>query len=605
MKRSIESYRQDIAPVTDLWPDMCHGGHRPKTHRMRSQLLASLGFKRCYVVVPPPGYVWFSSPFLGIAEAHNPYGHHGLDSILHGGEAMFDTIREAHRAGLEIFAIMKPYEGGTGHTIPDGALPPVPRVCIPQVGGIGVGYDVFLEDHPEMRVMRRPIANYESLVDQPVRSIEMVFCLDEVTQTAPGWKIQRFASQPDSVVVEQPVKDIRLWTSADNGTYEPYTSSFELTERLEERQLFDANGFALADGPSRCRVLTITGLAIPRERPYVAVELPDAEGELVTNPFSLITLNGELGEVPTTCTDSLRGTLKPGDAPGAKKPLRAFAELGFEFDWHGSGMWGRGWRASRVYGIARGKYRYMKGTHCEAYPEVREYWLDQIDRLIDMGVDGVDIRVQNHSAMISDWAHYGYNPPLVEAYREAHGVDITDHGADPEKLMRIRGEYFFEFLKETSSRLHAAGRTFQMHLRDGQEKPSLRSDHGHAGWWALPKIIMDWRKVTDLADEITIKDYNFGRYDRNIADGIKSRAHEAGKPVWVHCYIQQGPDLTPEFFSAVRRDERISGVLLYETILSKKYDLGILGIDECGEPFAHERTLSELERSLRPQAPGP
>ncbi len=595
----LEEVPMDVAPVTDLWPDMCHGPHRPRTHLRRAELLSLLGFGRYYVVAPPPGYVWFSGEFLQIAGPHNPYSHYGLDSIIHGGDPVFESVHAAHRAGMEVFAVMKPYEGGSGITLPAGGQPPVPRICFDQIGGLGVGYDVFLEEHPEMRVSRKPIPDYERLVAQPIRSIEIVFSLERIEETAEGWEIKVFPAQQDSVVAESPLEEVRLWISSDNGTYRPYEGTFEVSERLESRTLYDANGFPLSADPSRCRVVTIDGLSLSADVSYLAVEFPDRKSPLRTNPFSMITVKGDLGDIPVTCTDAVRRVLRSGDEKGGGGAGRDFRELGFEFDWHGSGMWGSGWRESGCYGIARGKYSYMKGTHCEAYPEVREYWLDQIDKLIAMGVDGVDIRLQNHSGMIGDWACYGYNPPLVEAYRKQYGIDILSEEADPMKLMRLRGGFFLEFLEEAAKRLHGAGRKLQLHLRDGQEKPQLRSDHGHAGWWAMPKIVVDWERAVDLADEISIKDYNFGRYDSEVADGIKTRGKETGKPVWVHCYIQQGADMHPEFFEAVRDDSRIHGLLLYETIHSAKYDLGLIRITPDGVPHLHERSVEELAKALR------
>jgi hypothetical protein len=84
----------------------------------------------------------------------------------------------------------------------------------------------------------------------------------------------------------------------------------------------------------------------------------------------------------------------------------------------------------------------------------------------------------------------------------------------------------------------------------------------------MPKVIPDWHRVIQIADEITIKDYNWGKYNPYMSDRIKDAAALAGKPLWVHCYMQQGHDLNPEFLKAVESDPRVSGILLYEVVYS-------------------------------------
>jgi len=86
----------------------------------------------------------------------------------------------------------------------------------------------------------------------------------------------------------------------------------------------------------------------------------------------------------------------------------------------------------------------MPGTPCEAYPEVQEYWIEQVRRVLAMGFDGIDFRLQNHSGMVTDYVNYGYNEPIVRSYKEKYGINILKDKADPLKIMQIRGDYFLE-----------------------------------------------------------------------------------------------------------------------------------------------------------------
>ncbi|MBT3291371.1 MAG: hypothetical protein HN380_28770, partial [Victivallales bacterium] len=285
--------------------------------------------------------------------------------------------------------------------------------------------------------------------------------------------------------------------------------------------------------------------------------------------------------------------------PTVEDAATAFSQNGFEFEWHGSGFWGQGWRQDRAYGIARGKLPYMKGTPCEAIPEVRQYWLDWVDRCIAMGFDGIDMRLQNHSGMVSDYTEFGYNQPIVDRYRELHGIDICQAAADPLEIMRIRGEFFAQFLKEAADSLHAAGRKLQIHLRHAHEAPKLSHDFNELGFWAMPKVWLDWEQAVDLADEITLKHYYHNQYRPALAQGIRERANAQGKPVWIHCYIAQGRELNDTFLDAVDADAGIAGVLLYEVAHSSKNENNMGLIEQYGPVGYNEPAAQALAQVLQ------
>jgi hypothetical protein len=280
-------------------------------------------------------------------------------------------------------------------------------------------------------------------------------------------------------------------------------------------------------------------------------------------------------------------------------------DWGFEFEWHGGDIWfGDGWHANTVYGIGRGKLLTMKGTHCEAYPEVRRYWLEQVEKLIDMGYDGVDFRLQNHSSMVSDYAAFGYNPPLVERYRERYGVDPLTDEVDPLRMMAVRGTFFQEFLEQAADLLHSRGRKLQVHLRHAHQEPTLSSEFNQLGFWAMPKVwLEDWRGVVDLADEVTIKDYYFGEYDPDNARAIKEYAQAQGKPVWVHNYISQGDAISPAFVSAVSADPTVSGILLYEVFYAgrtrEQPNQGLITVID-GRPVFSPAAVDAIRELSRP-----
>jgi hypothetical protein len=268
-----------------------------------------------------------------------------------------------------------------------------------------------------------------------------------------------------------------------------------------------------------------------------------------------------------------------------------FNKWGFEFEFRGTGygkpteLWECGWQSSPVYGIGRGKFKYLKGTACEAYPEVRNSWLDQVDKVVCMGFNGIDFRMQNHSNMVSDYVNYGYNEPIINRYKEKYGVDIINEKADPLKIMSIRGEFYTLFLRDAEEIIHAAGRKLQIHLRHCYEDPILSYAHNELGFCSMPKVLLDWKKAIDLADEITIKDYYHNKYRTWMSKGIKEYARDQGKLVWTHCYIDQGNELNSDYIHAIEADEYIGGILLYEVANSERAHSrqGLISIHEDGD----------------------
>jgi hypothetical protein len=574
-----------FAAVIDIFPQLCLGQYDAAKVEKNIALLADLGIKRLYFVVCQPGYPSFSNPWVALLPPGNDCDNYALESVIALESPNLTFCRYAKKFGMEAIAIMKPYEGGGGATVPHDARffweAGGRHEC---VGGDRVNFDNLLARHPEFRVQRKPIPNYERDIHQPFRRVELVFCLDEIPPTRRAAAIP--AASEGYRVEDHPV-EFTLWSSRDNGVYEQVAQDYTLTERIEEREIYSVYGKPLFPGKKRCRVVEITGLDLSGPVDYLAITLrgnPEHIQRLQTIPGTMFQAFGPDAPIPITTAQYVRHGASPSQAklpPGErmwgmeKHPRQSamdFSEWGFEFGWYGGGIWfGDGWHNQTVYGIGRGKIMTMKGTHCEAYPEVRAYWLGQIETLIAMGYDGVDIRLQNHSGMVSDIAEFGFNPPLIKRYRETYGTDPMGEDFDPLKMMAVRGQFFQEFLKDAADLLHQNGRTLQVHLRHAHQEPRLSSDFNELGFWAMPKIwLADWKGVVDLADEVTIKDYFWGSYDSDKASEIKQYARSEGKAVWIHNYIGQGDAIRADFIDAVAEDPTVSGILLYEAFHAGK-----------------------------------
>ena len=564
-----------IAPVVDIQPQL-RGFHDHKRIHEEMLLLKKLGFNRVYFVLCQPGYPAFSDPTISIMSPEKGTGNHTLESIIALGDPNFAYLYETQKLGMEAWAIIKPYESGTGFTIPHNASAPLSRKQIETIGGQHINFDNLISNNPELRVKRKP--EPDSIINrlnEPIKSLEVAFCLDSFSQKISAKKYFEFGGLKDSKIQ---IPEITLWYSEDNGKYIKYNDSIEVVSTIEYRQIKDANGFLLSDTPKRVLILNIANFTLSEKYRYLAISV-DRHENLYTIPYSMIKAFTLSGEVPITTSIFVRSPLCQEEAKkspqerewglenhpvNGKEAAKEFMDWGFEFEFQGAGFWGDGWVSNSIYGMAKGKRQYMGGTPCEAYPEVQEYWIEQVRRVMKMGFDGIDFRLQNHSGMVSDYVNYGYNEPIVKRYKEEYGIDILKEVADPLKIMKIRGEYFMSFLEKAADVIHSSNKKMQVHLRNANEKPVLSDDFNELGFWAMPKILLDWKKIVDLADEITIKDYYNGDYRPLMADSIKNYACNKGKRVWVHNYFTQGDGINYNFLNAIEEDKRIGGILLYE-----------------------------------------
>jgi hypothetical protein len=546
----------------DLDHDLCCYFHNSELLEQKIRLIADCGFKRFYIIAPPPGEPDYSVRI--VPQDSTNFLRQSRAAV--GKDPLRQAIAFAKKTGMEVFVQFKPYEGGGAFTVPHNFVPPCGRNWIETLGGRAVGVDPFAVEHPEMLEMRKDTDN---AISAAVDRIEMVFVLDcipggeglEVTQGAMK-KVRRngYPGLGMNAIAEYPATNFVLYTSTDNGKYERYSKEFIVSERIERRLIRNANDELVFPGAVLCRVIELSGLKL--QTPYFAVDFEGDEKAFRTIPYSSSCFSAYAGQqkLPSTISPKVRDGLLTGKS--------GFEENGFEFEENGPYYWDYGWRTQHLFGFARGKAKHVRGSLCEAYPEVRAHWLRQIQRYMELGCDGVDIRLQNHTSGITDFVNYGFNPPLVEAYRKQYGVDITKQDPDPIKLMRLRGDFLLMFVQDTADLLHRKGLKLQMHLDDYLEHPTLDPTFTGAGFWCAPKVIPDWRRVIEIADEITIKDYNWGVYNPYMSGRMKDAAFAAGKPLWVHCYMQQGHDLNTEFLKAVSADQRVTGLLLYEVVYS-------------------------------------
>jgi hypothetical protein len=169
------------------------------------------------------------------------------------------------------------------------------------------------------------------------------------------------------------------------------------------------------------------------------------------------------------------------------------------------------------------------------------------------------------------------------------------------EIMHIRGDFFTSFLEDARKLLHAHGLTMQVHMQDCICRPSLGTSQLENGFWAMPKLLPDFKKVAELADKVILSDNLtkniYGGKRKSFAVPIKRYAAKAGKKVWTYCYLQQGHGFNEATLNELADDPHIEGIYLYEVVYNKREDDGILEVvnpDEVRVVPKHKSLLEEL-----------
>ena len=524
--------------------------------QMRS--LYEAGIRRVYLEVIPEGY---------------PSGENCIDSVFlpadYEESCMNKSVNilldpnlaysyECRAAGMEAIAVYAPYDGGGSVSIPtDKSADSLFALSGRQtVGGTTVYNTVFAGEHPEYLVAANSAVSQN--VSEKVSIIEVVFAAEDIENGD-----ERYTVASEGALIKPTV-----YVSSNNMTYteaEGYSSEYRITYR----NFYDANGKEL--GVKKAYVLTVdlSGVA---NRQYYALVFKGAEG-MYTLPHSMITTYDEYNrEITSTVAAYVRdpyakgledyhwGSERTPIFASDSKAVENFTDYGFEFEYGTLGERGDGWADCQVYGIAKGHDTYMRGALCEIYPDVREYWLSQIERLYAMGYDGICIRLEGYGAMVSDYENYGYNTLLVNRFKQECGIDMLSEDFDYLELMSFRGKYFLEFLKEASILSHENGRTVGIELISAFESPELNDDLGGLCHALMPKICFDYKAAVELCDEVVLKDKLDGGYDATVASGIKAYASELGKKCYIFCHSDYG-NLQEPYLDAVLRDAACGGAI--------------------------------------------
>lgn len=102
----------------------------------------------------------------------------------------------------------------------------------------------------------------------------------------------------------------------------------------------------------------------------------------------------------------------------------------------------------------------LAGVPCYAEPCVRERRLGEMVEALDYGIDGVFLGFFSHCDAQSGERSggYGYNPVVVNEYRQRHGLDPLADAVDVHRLYALHGERFTQFVREAGRLVRGRGK---------------------------------------------------------------------------------------------------------------------------------------------------
>ena len=562
---SIVSRRPFLLSATVDFPDDLRSGIY--TTELLDQMMLnakSMGVTRIY---------WL---YYGDAEADSYWagwwtGHiarnNGPATIERIGEPLKAAVQAAHKHGLEIFGVLKPYDVGISGTYPEGSSESG-ATELKRIGGTVRAVFPFLERHPQTIIHRRPYISPPDLHTTPIRKIRLLKQDDSPT------RIKK--------------ENLEIWTSPVNYRYERKDATFTLREAVESapRKVTDSFGNLVCAKGSQVRTLTLEGLNLTDRYVLITTNFKDGNGDFRNTSLGMIEAYGS-GPEPLPIVVGSRTSLWDE---------RDFRTNGLEFD-SGFGHYlsdldvdntaekeNIRWRTVGDDGLiafAKGKNATLPCSPCEIYPEVRKLWAGWVDRILATGVDGMSIRSSSHGTLTDEPQEYGFNDVVVEAYRERYGEDLLGDAGDLKKLARLRGEYYTDFIRETSRKVRRAGKRMQVHLH-----PDLFRDvsNPRPGKGSSANIHFDWKGwlKEGLADGATMRLNRFEGItdpetgiarrgplsrilDEEVILDMLTVAEETGVPVYLNGFAALvNSDEFASDMGSIYNDRRFAGFDIYE-----------------------------------------
>ncbi|MYD50402.1 MAG: hypothetical protein F4W93_02805 [Dehalococcoidia bacterium] len=554
-----------LSATVDFPDDVMPG---PYDARLLDELvgtLRSMGVQRVYWLYygdVDPESLWAGSLY---ENAQIPYGTQTLEAI---GEPLKAAVPVAHRHGLEIYGVLKPYN--TGMSGINGPCSGRKLSGLEQIGGSVPQVIPFLERYPHTRLRRRPD-----------------------TRAGHGAVVTRIRLlKRDASPTRVRPENLQLWTSDDNGRYTRLDATLSVTERVEPapREVRNYHGELVVAKGTPVRTLTIDGLNISKRFVAVTTDFTDESGDFINTACGMVEAYGDDFSTPLPVVVASRGAVwngprdLNGDGPDFDSGMGHFEiPLDVNVSSEGEGVFWHRLAVGGLVAFAQGKNEYLPGTVSEVYPEVHRLWDGWVDRILETGVDGIDIRVSSHGSLVDEPWEYGFDEPVVEANRMKYDSDPWSSVDDLDRFSRLRGKHFTSFMRRTSNRARSMGQKMQAHIHTEAFRPDIV--HGqimgfppntHFAWqdWMRDGLLDGitfrtswWEALEDQPGTPPVRSRLSNALRDPVAVEALELASELGIPAYMNRYIERavGDEEYMSDLKAALGDERFAGFDLYES----------------------------------------
>jgi hypothetical protein len=454
---TLPAAKFDIDMTTDIYSDMVPGPWNRKMLAQHMQTNRDLGIRRI-------NWIYHGNKSDGFWDFNDmPWRDNLRQTQRNLGDSFFKVaVEEAHKIGLKIYAVFKPFDMGID-TFTAKVLPLDTKM--PALGGFIPHRFHFPAENPELCMQRHPVKN--------ATPAKIVLNYKRDLNASHGFK---------------------LWASDDNINYHD-TAKTSYPKNESHSVSFDVIGCPQKYFAVQSLSETENGQVYNSQKDFI--KLYDKNGDEIDCSLSFVP-RWHLTDITTH-----NGARNYDYGKG-------FAGEGFIFDYFPgapSAVWCGDFCLKRlatlnfeecVVGIAAGVNPWVPGVMCPAEERTRQYWLKIVKDVIDYGADGVDIRITNHSSVFA-WDKYGFNPVIREEYRKRYGVDPAVSHYDKEKLRVLRGESYTLFLEETAKLVRGNGKKFAVHIPDVA--------FGTPDVSTMMEIDWNWREwiKKGIPDEVTFK----------------------------------------------------------------------------------------------------
>ena len=374
---------------TDFPDELLHAWFDRADLRRLFSLLRDWGMRRVY-------WMYYGGYDQG-AMACSPYrdlSANAKRTYEHCGEFLPAAVEIGHGLGLEVYAVVKPFDTASpANTFPFGSPEAAKHGKVDCLSGrlYCMPKDVAALQGKRMR--RHPNDLKGDAAAAVVASVKLTL---DTRRTPPFDK-----------------QNLRLRVSDDNWHYRLYRRAYKMAARRRGHQW----------------IVRLDGLHI--KEPFLALACrPGGKHNRFGNTLDRLVTLYDVNGRPIPFTYGLRPRDEKREGVLASRFRRTLLR-GFAFDDLNWALYDGFLRTERhcidnpsaYTAIAKGKEPYLRCVLSPAYREVQAFWLKQIRECLDAGVDGVDVRMDNHNRSF-EWERYGFEPPVARALRQRYGVDI-------------------------------------------------------------------------------------------------------------------------------------------------------------------------------------